>query len=138
MIVKTILAIDPGRNKCGVVVATRRKPRSVELNWNRVVATPELVDTIRELREGFEIELAIVGGGTTSNDAVCRIREAFPGLALLVVDEANTTIQARERYWEHHPRQGWRRLLPATLQIPPQPVDDFAALILAERVLIEP
>jgi hypothetical protein len=61
----------------------------------------------------------------------------MPSMGILVVDEKNTTLQARERYWEHNPRRGWRRFLPSTLQVPPADVDDFVALILAERVLGE-
>ena len=58
------------------------------------------------------------------------------GIRVVVGDEVlDTSVKARERYWEHNPRRGWRRLLPATLQTPPEPVDDFVALILAERVL---
>ena len=49
----------------------------------------------------------------------------------------NTTLQARERYWEHNKRRGWRRFFPSTMFLPPEPFDDFVALILAERVLGE-
>lgn len=138
MISKTVLAIDPGKNKCGFAIAVRKKPRNVELLWHKVLPTESLIEGVEEARTQSAFELVIVGGGTTSREAVARLREAFPGLSILVVDETDTTLHARERYWEHFPRRGWRRLLPATLQIPPGPVDDFAALILAERVLIEP
>ena len=57
-------------------------------------------------------------------------------MATLAVDETNTTLQARERYWEHHPKRGWRRLIPSTALYPPVPFDDYAALVLAERVLL--
>jgi hypothetical protein len=81
--------------------------------------------------------MVIVGNGTRSKDIAGLIRDGSPSMGILVVDERDTTMQARERYWEHNPRRGWRRLLPATLQTPPEPVDDFVALILAERVLKE-
>jgi hypothetical protein len=77
----------------------------------------------------------IVGSGTTSKQVVHELREFLPSLGILVVDEKNTSLQARERYWEHNPRRGLRRLIPSTMQVPPEPVDDFVALILAERVL---
>jgi hypothetical protein len=77
----------------------------------------------------------IVGSGTTSKALVQKLRDHMPSIGILVVDEKDTTMKARERYWVHNPRRGWRRLLPATLQTPPGPVDDFVALILAERVL---
>lgn len=135
---KVVLAIDPGRSKCGLALVVRDRPRNVKLLWHAISPTEDLIDTIKAAREERDFQLIIVGGGTTSNDALGRIREAFPGVGVLVVDETNTSLQARERYWEYNPRRGLRRLLPATLQIPPTPVDDYAALILAERVLIEP
>jgi hypothetical protein len=81
--------------------------------------------------------MIIVGSGTTSKKVVERIREHLTSMALLIVDERDTTLQARERDWTVKPRRGWRRLLPSTLQVPPEPVDDFVALILAERVLVQ-
>ncbi|HJP82387.1 MAG TPA: hypothetical protein VJ835_02685, partial [Fimbriimonadaceae bacterium] len=81
--------------------------------------------------------LVIIGSGTSSSNAINRVREHMPSMGILVVDEKNTTLQARERYWTHNRRRGWRRLLPSTMQLPPDPVDDFVALILAERVLLD-
>jgi RNase H-fold protein (predicted Holliday junction resolvase) len=135
---KTVLAIDPGKNKCGFALAVRTKPRNIDLLWHKVIPTEDLIEGVYEARAQGEFELLILGGGTTSHQAVSRLREAFAGMSILVIDETDTTLQARERYWEHNPRRGWRKLLPATLQIPPDPVDDFAALVLAERVLLEP
>jgi RNase H-fold protein (predicted Holliday junction resolvase) len=135
---KVVLSIDPGRNKCGFALAVRNEPRNVDLLWHKVIPTESLIEGVHEARGHSDFELVIVGGGTTSREAVERLREAFFGLSILVVDERDTTLHARERYWEHYPRRGWRRLLPASLQIPPGPVDDFAALVLAERVLLEP
>ena len=92
------------------------------------------------MHEALTVEpasLVIVGSGTGSKPVIHMLREKFPGIGLLAVDEKDTTLQARERYWEHNPRPWWRRLVPSSLQLPPVPIDDFAALILAERVLID-
>jgi hypothetical protein len=102
-----------------------------------VSPTESLETSILEAQHSHGFSMVIVGSGTRSKDIVGRIREILPSIGLLVVDERETTLKARERYWEHNPRRGWRRLLPATLQSPPEPVDDFVALILAERVLGE-
>lgn len=134
---KVVLAIDPGRSKCGLALVSRTAPRKVNLIWHKVVPTERLAPFIAEAKDVRDFELIVLGGGTTSNSALQTIRENFPGTGLLIVDETNTSLHARERYWENNPRRGWRRFLPATLQIPPEPVDDFAALILAERVLME-
>ncbi|HVL39954.1 MAG TPA: hypothetical protein VM328_11245 [Fimbriimonadaceae bacterium] len=134
---KTVLAIDPGSSKCGMALVRRDDRGKLHLLW-RVVAPPDQV--IERLVDAGTIEkfnMVIVGSGTHSKDVVHRIRERMPSIGILVVDEKDTTFQARERYWEYNRRRGWRRLLPSTMQVPPEPVDDFVALILAERVLGE-
>jgi RNase H-fold protein (predicted Holliday junction resolvase) len=132
---KTVLAIDPGRAKCGLALVKRNASNKLELLWRGVIAREDLIETLRHAGQTSPYQLVIVGGGTQSQLVVAEIREEMPSVGILVVDERDTSIHARERYWEHNPRRGWRRLLPATLQVPPEPVDDFAALILAERVL---
>lgn len=133
---KTVLAIDPGRSKCGVVLVRRSAGSRLEILWRGVVPREALVETLRDARGKAAFDLIIVGGATQSQPVVSEIRQEMPSVGVLVVDERDTSLHARERYWEHNPRRGWRRLLPATLQVPPEPVDDFAALILAERVLM--
>lgn len=134
---KTVLAIDPGTSKCGLALVHRKASGSLDLLWHEVVPTEGVVDKLRAAEDISPFQQIIVGGGTSSRDVVREVRERLPSMGILVVDEVNTSLQARERYWEHNPRRGWRRLLPATLQVPPDPVDDFVALILAERVLME-
>jgi len=133
---KTVLAIDPGRDKCGMALVRRGDDDRIELLWRGVVPRAMVLPKLHEAYAVAPYQLIIIGGGTQSQAVVQQVREHLPSLGTLVVDERDTSLQARERYWEHHPRRGWRRFLPATLQIPPDPVDDFAALILAERVLL--
>jgi hypothetical protein len=52
-----------------------------------------------------------------------------------VVDERETTLRARARYFQAHPPRGWKRLVPRGMLLPPCPIDDFAALLIAERFL---
>jgi len=132
---RTVLAIDPGSSKCGMAIVNRSVSGRIKLVWREVVPTGDLTEKIQTALADHVFSMIIVGSGTRSKDIVTRIREALPSIGILVVDERDTTLKARERYWEHNPRRGWRRLLPATLQTPPEPVDDFVALILAERVL---
>ncbi len=132
---RTVLAIDPGSAKCGMALVKRDDEGHIVLLWRRVCPTGEVLDAVAQARLVEEFAMLVVGSGTTSRTLIATLRDALPGAAILVVDEKDTTLHARERYWVHHPRRGWRRLLPATMQTPPEPVDDFVALILAERVL---
>jgi RNase H-fold protein (predicted Holliday junction resolvase) len=133
---KTVLAIDPGTSKCGMALVCRTTEQTLRLIWHEVVPTEMVLPKLHQAYAAEPFHLIIIGSGTHSKPIVSTIREHLPSMGILVVDEKDTTLQARERYWEHHPRRGWRRLLPATLQVPPEPVDDFVAFILAERVLL--
>lgn len=132
---KTVLAIDPGSRKCGLALVSRTGEDVVSLVWRKIVPPENLVTALEEAMTVRPYSLVVVGSGTQGRETVDAIREAMPSMGILVVDEKDTTYQARERYWEHNPRRGWRRVIPATLQVPPEPLDDFVALILAERVL---
>lgn len=134
---KTVLAIDPGTSKIGMAVVRRDASDKLSLDWRAISPRESLSTVISGVLANYPIELVIVGNGTKSKEIVAEIRDLTPSMGVLVVDEKDTTMQARERYWEHNPRRGWRRLWPATLQVPPGPVDDFVALILAERVLMQ-
>jgi len=118
-----------------MALLSREADGEVRLLWRRICAAEAVPELLSEAGTVGEFSMVIVGGGTTSQKLVTTLREALPSIGILVVDEKDTSLQARERYWEHNPRRGWRRLLPASLQTPPEPVDDFVAVILAERVL---
>jgi RNase H-fold protein (predicted Holliday junction resolvase) len=134
---KTVLAIDPGHAKCGLVVAKRNKDGEVEVLWRRVARTESLMESVKEAAALCHFSMVIVGSGTRSAEVVKLLREWQPSVGILVVDEKDTTLQARERYWVHNPRKGIKRIIPSTLLVPPEDVDDFVALILAERVLVD-
>jgi RNase H-fold protein (predicted Holliday junction resolvase) len=134
---KTVLSIDPGTAKCGMALVRREVDGKVNLLWRSVVPVDAVLVKLHEAYIVAEFHLVILGDSTGSKQVKESIRKHLPSMGLLVIDEKETTMQARERYWESHPRTGWRKFLPATLQVPPEPYDDFAALVLAERVLIE-
>lgn len=134
---KVVLAIDPGSSKCGLALVRRTEESNIELLWRDIVPPEELTAALDKAKAVAPYSMVIVGSGTKATPTVTTIRDAMPAMGILVIDEKDTTMQARERYWEHNPRRSWRRLFPSTMLSPPDPVDDFAALILAERVLSE-
>ena len=125
---RPVLAIDPGRDKCGVAVLSP----AGSLLFRQVVPTAQLENVVSTLVEKHAPTI-IMGNGTTSAAAKERV-EALGG-AVTLVDEYRTTDAARAAYWEAYPPRGWRRLVPRGLLVPPVPVDDFAAVILAQRFL---
>lgn len=132
---KTILAIDPGSAKCGLALVQRNGLGKLKLLWRCICPPDALPEKLDEARSVEPFSLVVIGSGTKSKPMVEAVRLKLPSMGVLIVDEKDTSLQARERYWEYNPRRGLRRLLPATLFPPKEPIDDFAALILAERVL---
>lgn len=126
-----IAALDPGRDKCGFAVLAGDGTVLLQ----QVIATAELEQEVLAARRRFPFACLIEGNGTTSQAARERLAAALPDLSVIVVDEYRTTEMARSAYWRAHPPKGWRRLLPVTMQVPPEPVDDFVAVILGHRYL---
>ena len=123
------MGIDPGRDKCGVAVLTAEG----EIKFQRVVPTAELDAVIKDLAAQFGIEKVILGDGTTHKAAANKITAA--GLSFELVDEKHTTEEARREFWIKNPPRGWRKLLPTSMQVPPEPVDAIVAEILVRRFL---
>ena len=124
-----ILGIDPGREKCGVAVLNFQG----EIFFEKVIATEELAATIKKLSAQFDLKFAILGNGTTSKSAEKILRAE--NLSVKVVDEKHTTEEARKLYWKKNPPTGWRKFLPTSMQVPPEPVDGIVAEILIKRHL---
>ena len=125
-----ILAIDPGREKCGLVVAD-----DGVIVDRAVVPTADLTLTLREWSRRHRITQVILGDRTGHDDVREQVDAELPGILVVEVRETHTTLLARRRYFADHPPRGWRRLLPLSMQVPPEPYDDYAAVIILERFL---
>ena len=124
-----IVSVDPGRNKCGLVLVDCDRDCVIE---GHVVATEAVLDTLQCWRRDAPIEFLVLGNGTASNS----LRDQLPDdLPVKVVDERGTTLQARKRYWQLWPPRGWRRLMPQGLLVPPSELDAIAALVILESEL---
>jgi RNase H-fold protein (predicted Holliday junction resolvase) len=126
----TVLGLDPGTRKCGYAVLTGLGTPPLTLGISSVEA---LGERLRELVAATPVAVAAIGRGTNAA-AVSEIARAL-GLRVELVDERETTLKARARYFEDHPPRGWRRLIPRGMLLPERPIDDYAALLIAERYL---
>ena len=131
-----ILGIDPGRRKTGVAVING----DGEILGRDIIAPDALEARLPDLIIRWEISRIALGDSTASDNARAQIERAIANLAveLRIVDETGSTLEARALYWRDHPRAGWRRLVPLSLQEPPQPLDDYAAAVVARRGLSQP
>lgn len=126
-----VAALDPGRDKCGFAVLGG----DGKILCQKVIDTASLEEEVIRARRQYGFGRLVEGNGTTSRENGRRIQAALPDLSLIIVDEYRTTELAKGEYWKAHPPKGWRRLLPLTMQVPPEPVDDFVAVILGRRYL---
>jgi hypothetical protein len=79
------------------------------------------------------VDAVIVGDQTNSKRAFAILRPLAARVSL--VRERDSTMKARRRYFRDHPPRGWRRFWPVGLQVPPEPYDDYAAVVLGEEFL---
>lgn len=127
-----VLGIDPGREKCGLAVVSAEK-----VLIKKVVTRGEFLVVVKQMVKEYNIDVVVLGDGTGSHEFLEEFQGQFPRHAVSIIDEGHSTEEARANYWLDHRPRGWRRLLPSTLQIPPEPYDDYVAVIIAQRYLTE-
>jgi hypothetical protein len=131
--VSGLVAIDPGRSKCGLVLSDGA---GQELLAAGVLPAQACLEHIQAWTAAQRCHTVLLGDGTGS--APWRQHLAPLPLTLTLVPEAGTTLAARRRFWQLEPPRGWRRLLPEGLRLPPRDIDDVVAQLLLERHLHRP
>jgi hypothetical protein len=126
-----LLAIDPGRGKCGLAVLTTEG----RVLYQAVVPAAEVGSAAAAAVAQHGAALLLLGDRTAGKEVRDRLIAAGVTLPPTLVDEHRSSEEGRRRYLLAHPARGWRRLLPLGLQTPPVPYDDYVAIILAERYL---
>ena len=122
-----LVSIDPGKCKCGLVLADlyqKRVDQAVVLN------TAFLPQYLKNLNSSENISKVIIGNGTTSRQNIEKLK--FLKKELIVVEEKNTTFRAKKRYFELFPIRGLRNLLPKEIFIMNKNLDAVSALIILE------
>ena len=136
-----VLSIDPGRDKCGVAIVEQTGvektgddgPDNLKVLWQAIIPRDALPQRLPELLERFGPDAFLLGDATTSQTLAANLSADWRDLPLHIVDETGSTLAARELFWKANPPRGWRRCVPLSLQMPPVPIDDFAAIVLAQR-----
>ena len=124
-----LLGVDPGTRKCGFAVL-ERSGEPIELG---IVALDAFAERLAALHARYTFAFVAIGEGTNARAIATLVEQA--GLPYALVDEHETTLQARARFFDDHPPRGWRRLVPRGMLLPDRPIDDYAALLIAERYL---
>ena len=127
-----LLGFDPGRDKCGIAVMGVDR----QIRLHQVVESEAVPQTIQKICQDFPISVCVMGNQTTSQEWGQTLTQYLSdAVRLFKVDERNSSLEARDRYWKLYPPTGLQKLIPQGMRIPPRPVDDIVAVILIERYL---
>ena len=124
-----ILGFDPGRDKCGVAVADNK----VTVHFHQVIESADAIAKIKQLTQQYPVNLIVMGNLTTAKTWYEKLVSNFESIPIIMVDENNSSLEARDRYWQIYPAKGLQKLIPQTMRIPPCPIDDIVAILLIER-----
>ena len=122
-----VIAIDPGKSKCGLVLAEISEKKV----YKAIILKSELLGNyVRNLITAEEISQIIIGNGTTNRE----IREKldFFKKEIITFEEKNTTYRAKARYFELFPISGLKFLIPREVFILNKNLDAISALIILE------
>jgi RNase H-fold protein (predicted Holliday junction resolvase) len=124
-----VLGIDPGTRKAGYAVVDE-DGAVLERGIEEVM---HLASRLSLIGAAHEITAIALGKGTNAG----RIGQILGvlGAPVRLIDETDTTLRARTLYFADFPPRGWRKLIPLGMQVPPRPIDDYAAVLIARRYL---
>ena len=121
------LSIDPGKSKCGLVLAEISKKKV----YKAVIIKSELLeDYVRNLNNVEDISKIIIGNGTTSKEIKKKLN--FLKKEIITFEEKNTTYRAKSRYFELFPISVFRFFIPREVFILNKNLDAISALIILE------
>ena len=122
-----LISIDPGKCKCGLVLVDFLEKK---VDQAIVLDTEFLPIYVKNLNASENISKAIIGNGTTSRQNIEKLD--FIRNNLIIVEEKNTTLRAKKRYFEIFPTKGLKSFLPKEIFIMNKNLDALSALIILE------
>ncbi len=122
-----LISIDPGKYKCGLVLAEMSEKKVYEAI---IIKSEALEDYLRNLNSIEDISEIIIGNGTTSRDV--RKKLDFFKKKIITFEEKNTTYRAKTRYFELFPISGFKFLIPREVFVLNKNLDAISALIILE------
>jgi hypothetical protein len=125
---ETLVSIDPGSCKTGFAVLSFKK----EVLLRKIVPTDQVEIFLKACINRYKPAIIIMGTGTWSKKLRPCIEGVIEDIPLVMVDEKHSTERARLLFYKENPPKGLWRLVPITMQVPKEPYDDYAAIILAE------
>ena len=122
-----VITIDPGKSKCGLVLAEISEKKVYEA----IIVKSEFIENyVRNLIATEDISQIIIGNGTKSREN--REKLNFLKQEIITFEEKNTTYRAKARYFELFPMSGLKFLMPREVFILNKNLDAISALIILE------
>jgi RNase H-fold protein (predicted Holliday junction resolvase) len=122
-----LISIDPGKYKCGLVLAEITE----KIVYEAIILESNLLaDYVRNLDTVEDISRIIIGNGTNSREI--RKKLFFFEKEIITFEEKNTTYRAKARYFELFPISGLKYLMPREIFILNKNLDAISALIILE------
>ena len=122
-----VITIDPGRNKCGLVLAEISQKKVYEAI---ILKSESLENFVKNLTTSEDISQIIIGNGTSSREIKEKLY--FFKKEIITFDEKNTTYRAKARYFELFPITGLKFLMPREVFIFNKNLDAISALLILE------
>ena len=122
-----VLSIDPGKYKCGLVLAEISEQKV----YQAIVLKSEILENyVTDLNSVEDISKIIIGNGTSSSEIKKKLD--FLKKEIITFEEKNTTYRAKDRYFELFPISGLKYLIPREIFILKKNLDAISALIILE------
>lgn len=125
-----LMAIDPGRAKCGIAVVDRKGT----VLFVKAVENSVVVAELQQIFDEYVLNKVVMGNGTDHINVLTKIKAAYPNLSIEMVDEKNTTLMARKLYWQYNKPSFWQNLIPYDWRTTPI-LDGYAALAIAIKYM---
>jgi RNase H-fold protein (predicted Holliday junction resolvase) len=132
-----VVAVDPGRDKCGYAVVELRSGDSETLVLSNGIATTSEIGRVvaNQLAEHLSVKVVVVGDGTNSGAVVDNIKCISPNVEIRIVNERGTSEAARKLFVSRTPAEGFEKLLPRSLRSPKTAYDNVVAELIGRNFL---
>jgi RNase H-fold protein (predicted Holliday junction resolvase) len=130
-----LLAVDPGRQKVGIALLSLEGEVQRRSVVNFLSLETDLISFLGEDRR--RLEVVVVGNGTHVGPVRRRLLGVLgEDLEVVEIDETESTLEARQLFYQEFPPGFFLGLLPRGLwPEPDMPLDGFAAEVLGRRFL---
>lgn len=131
---KDLLSLDPGSDKVGAAVLSR----AGEEKEKTIIKREEIVKHLTEVFNKYDINIVVLGNGTGAEELIEEITAELEleDKELKLIDEKYSTEEAQKRYLAEKPMSRYEKLLRKFISWKvKKPLDDYAALIIAEKYL---